>query len=1299
MRKISSIILLLSVFALTAIAQTTTGRLSGTVSGPDGLLPNATVVVRDNKTGKEITATTTEDGAFLFSQLEFGTYTVTVTSAGFKTFVANDVKIDVGREHTLSPTMELGSLEESVTVTAGADVVTATTPQVSNTVSPQQILSLPLVTRNPLALTGLQAGVAPSAASPFQNTSINGLRTTLTNITRDGINIQDAFIRSNATDFAPGRPSVDDTGEFTITTSNQESDQGYGGAQIRLVTPRGTKDFHGALFAYNRNSEFAANTFFGNKSGLARPFRNRNQFGGKISGPMPLPGIGEGTPVFFKDKGFFFFNYEGIRDPLSGRFNRTILTPLSRGGGFSFNRAAAGNPNQFCPSGAQGSVCTVPSLLGFANSLGLGVPAAIDPTIQARIISQLPTESNFAGGDNLNTAGYTLNRRQDQTRNTYTMRFDVDPTEQDNFNVVYSYVNEINLRPDADVNGFSTTPGVIQSSKNKTFVAAYRRILGSSFVNEVRGGVFTSEVPFTRTDGLPSFLFAATAGGILANTYQAGVFSGGSVSNPENNFLDQGRNTKGFNFQDNADLVVGKHSLRFGGQLQYFKVNSFNAGGTIPRVILSSGNGTPALTADQFGGTGVISNAQLATANNLLALFAGQYNTAVQTYNVESQTSGFQPVQNFLPFRYSNHSLYIQDRWSALRGLTLMFGLRYELFPAMKLENGLALEPVLADPDNFLPALLSRNGTFNFIGANSGTDRAYYKTDFDNFAPAFGFAYTPNFESGIGRFVFGGEGKSVIRGGYGRTYGNDSIVTSINNAAGGNSGLGATERILPNQNGRLATGTPLVPPPAFLAPPFTYIQSNASQNFFGTVFAIDPNIEIPTIEQYSFGVQREFFGNTAVEVRYVGSRSKNLVRGIDLNQIDIFNNGFLADFNRARSNLAINRAERTTRINTCVAGGGTVAACTATVNTQLPLSASFNPALTGTVPLTVITNIGGGGFIGTPTAAINATILGHLDNGTPADLALVYITNGLNNHPTPANPNAVPFVNFVPNPAAGPVDVMINDARFHYNSLQIEVRRRFSQGLYFQANYTYSKNLTNAIGTGQALFEPYLDINNRDWDWQRADFDIPHVFNVNGIYQLPFGRGKMFLDHGGIADKIFGGWELAGIVQWTSGSPISFIDNRGTLNRLGRSGRQTAVTNLTADEIRALGGVFEQNGNFYFLNPAVLNTTGRASEGFGSTPFAGQVFFNPGPGQTGNTPRAIINSPKFFNVDMALLKNVRFTESMRLQLRAEAFNVLNNVNFIPPTTGQLQNISSVTFGRLTGTTAARTLQFAARFEF
>ena len=149
-------------FVLLSVAfvfgQTTTGRLSGTISGPDGVLPGATVSITYNQTGREFTATTDGAGSFNFPQLEVGTYSVKVTASGFKTYLANDLKVDVAREYTFTPTLEVGGVQETVTVTAGADIITSTTSQITNTVSPQQILSLPLVTRNPLNLTTLQPG-------------------------------------------------------------------------------------------------------------------------------------------------------------------------------------------------------------------------------------------------------------------------------------------------------------------------------------------------------------------------------------------------------------------------------------------------------------------------------------------------------------------------------------------------------------------------------------------------------------------------------------------------------------------------------------------------------------------------------------------------------------------------------------------------------------------------------------------------------------------------------------------------------------------------------------------------------------------------------------------------------------------------------------------------------------------------------------------------------------------------------------------------------------------------------------
>jgi hypothetical protein len=1256
MKRFFIAFLLAAVSVTGVLAQGTTGRLSGTVSGPDGALPGATVTATDNKTGKEVTTVTNNEGNFLFPQLEFGTYTVKVTANGFKQYVANEVKVDVGRDYTLNPMLEVGNIQESVTVTAGADVVTAGTAQISNTVSPQQILSLPLITRNPLSLTTLQAGVASNSAN---NTTINGMRTTFTNITRDGINIQDTFIRTNATDFAPGRPSVDDTGEFTISTGNQEADQGYGGAQIRLVTPRGTKDFRGALFAYNRNSEFAANSFFNNRNATAKPFRNRNQFGGKLSGPVPIPAFGTGGKYFYKNKGFFFFAYEGIRDPVTAVATRTILTPSARGGAFTYTRTNDTAVTPFCPSQTIGSVCTIPDLLGWARSLGgtfTQVPATVDPIVTARIISQLPTTSNFTGGDGLNTAGYRLLRASNQTRDQYSTRIDVDMSERDSILGVYNYNKETNLRPDVDTTKFTTIPGVTQYSENIQFTMAYRRVFTSSIVNEFRGGIFTSVVPFDSTDPLPTYFITPTL-----------------VTNPENPFRDQGRTTKAFNFQDNADWVWKNHTFRFGGQVQIFRVNAYNDVANLPTVTMGTGTATPQFGTANFTSIGGINTTQLGTANGLLALLGGGFTTVAQSFNLRDTSSGFvRDATTFTPFRYENHSFYIADRWLVGKGLTLNLGARYELFPALRLNNGIALEPVFQDINNPIGSLLNPNGTYNFIGGNSGRRNAYYKTDYDNLAPNLGIAWSPDFEKGVGSFLFGGAGKSVIRAGYSHVYGNDSIVTSINNAAANNAGAARTGVTLANLNGRLQAGVPTVPLPTFTTPPRTYIQNNdvGLGNFFGVVYGIDPNIQTPRIEQYNVGFQREFFGNTAFEIRFVGTRSDNLARGVDLGQIEIFNNGFFADFQRARANFLL------TGNAFCASAG-----CQ-------PLSIFLNANTPGAGRLVV----GTGGLSLT-------TFNNNLTNGTPADLAVAFVNNtaNINNMPTVASPGNIPRINFLPNPGTGIIDYFVNDGRYNYNSVQFEVRRRFANGLYFQGNYTFSKNLTDAVGTSQALLEPYLDNNNKQWDKARADFDQTHVFNFNGIYHLPFGKGKMFLNQGGWVDKVFGGFELSGLVQWNSGAPITIVDTRGTYNRSGRSGRQTASSSLTNDEIRALAGIYEANGRIYWINPSVINTNGQASGGFGAATFAGQAFFNVQPGQTGNMARAIFDGPSYFNINAALLKNIRFSETMRVQLRMEAFNLLNNVNLVQNTT--FANINSTSFGQITGEFGPRQIQFAARFEF
>ena len=1264
--------------AIFVVAQTTSGRLSGVVSSPDGVIPGATVTATDNNTGRIQTVTTGEDGAFLFPQLEFGTYTVTITSTGFKTFTANEVKIDVGREHTLNPALEVGSVQETVTITAGADVVTATSAQISNTVSPQQILSLPLLARDPLGLTTLQPGVQSNSA---QETAINGMRTSFTNITRDGINIQDNYIRQNATDFAPGRPSVDDTAEFTITSANQEADQGYGGAQIRLVTPRGTRDFHGALFAYNRNSAFAANSFFNNRTGTARTFRNRNQFGGKLGGPLPFPAFGDsGGPAFFKDKAFFFVAYEKIIDPLSTAVTRTILTPSARTGVFTYNRTQAGNPINTpfvsCPSSTVGSVCTA-NILGLANSLGFAnTPTTINPIIQSRIISQMPEQGNFTGGDQLNTTGFRFNRQTNTERTTFTTRLDFEINENNSINGVYSWNLDQALRNDQDPSGFTVTPRGDLASRNKMLALAYRRTISSNIVNELRGGFFFSSVIFGAYEN-PAQALALPL--VTANPVV------NFISNPENNNGPQGRNVKTFNLQDNVDWIVGDHNLRFGGQLQYFAPKSFDTFGILPTATIGTSSATPFFTCGTTDCQlpGGVSPTQLTAANNLLGLLAGYVSDYRQTFNLQSLSEGFAAAPNLSPVTYANHSLYIADRWSVTNNLTITGGVRYELFPALKQTNGAALEPVIPEGVDPREALLNRNAVSNVVGGNAGTENAFYKTDYNNFAPQIGFAYAPRFQNGFARALLGET--FVIRGAYSHIYGNDQLVTSVLQAPGNIIGLGSRTAIGTVNNStllnlRLGQALPSLTTPTLTpAPPYSFIRNNTpgigGANTNGTVFGVDPNLKTPMYQQYSFGVQREFFGNMALEVRYVGTRSDNLPRAFNLNQVEIVNNGILADFNRALNNLNL--------------PGATTAFC--------------NPAtVTGCQSLQIFQNGGtpGAGRIVIGTGGLNANTFNTLvRNGTPGDLVNNIFQLGFNNHPTLNNPNAVPYINILPNPAGGTITLLTNDAKSRYNSLQMELRRRFANGLYFQANYTFSETTTNAVGGDQFYFEPYLDNARPELNEQRADFDLTHVFNFNGVYQLPFGKNRTFLNQGGIVDKIFGGWEVSGILQWTSGTPISIVDPRGTFNTAARSTRQPAQSNLSAQQIGALGGVYEANGRIYFIDPSVIGPTGAASPGFGQPTFQGQAFFSNAPGQTGNIPLTVINGPRYFNVNAALLKNIAINERMRIQLRAEAFNVFNNVNFTVSAAQQAQSINSTTFGQLTTAGSPRILQFAARFEF
>jgi hypothetical protein len=1202
-----TVLALLLLRSVAAWPQANTGRLAGTVVDATGsAIPGAQLLVIDNRTTNKRTAVSDQTGSFTVPLLDVGSYTVIISRQGFSTFKASDVVIEVGRECSLHAVLEVGRIETVVNVTADSAQADTSTAELSLTVHSKQILDLPLDARSPLALILLQPG---TSANVYQYTSINGQRTAFTDITRDGINIQDAFIRTNATDFAPGRPSLDDIEEFTITTQNAGADQGYGGAQIRLVTPRGSAAYHGGLWEFNRNSAYGANDFFNNKAGVDKPFRNRNNFGGKLGGAVPR----------FGNKLFFFGFYEALRDVVTSQANRTLLLPDARAGIFTYvdNSKAVRKIN----------------LLSLAPGI-----SQIDPIVSSRLLAKMPETGNRTDmGDKLNTTGITFNQPANSDRDVFTTRIDYNLSERNNLNVVFSRNKQTDQRPDqSNTEGFYAVHPVTQSSANKELSAADRWVNASGFSNEIRGGIFFSDVPFNRAIGVPDYFLVPYPSGTSASSQ--------FISNPEVTFLDQGRNTRSYNLQNNSEAPVHGHRLRFGSQMQMFQVNPYNFAGTVPTFYMGTNPNTPSMTTAMFPGG--ISTTQLNNANSLFALLGGIVSSGSQSFNMKDKSSGFSATPRLEDYRYSNYSFYIDDQWRLSRRMVVNFGLRYELITPARLLNGLALEPVIPDGTDPLKAILNSNGAYNYVGGNAGGGNRLFKTDWNNFAPVLSFAYSPHFENPFWKALLGKSDASVIRGGFRQSYVNDSFLTAARNAISSNIGLGTTAVTLVQLNARPET-LPEISAPAKPVVPLTFAQNNGpSFGNFGTVFAVDPNIRTTRINEYNFGIERALGWGTLLEIRYVGSRSNNLWRAADYNQIEIRNNGFVDDFDRARRNLLANG----------------------------------NPAIGE--PLTVFPLLGSGGSLN------NSTVQTYLRNGTPADLAYLYITSR----------QTGPVI-FLPNPNTGVADFLYNGAKYRYDALQLEVRKQFSTNLQFQANYTWQKTLTNAIGTSQALFDPLLDNQNPQLEYTRADYDTSHIFKLSSIYSLPFGRGKPLASHlEPWIEHVVGGWQLSGFMRLTSGPPITIVDPRGTLNRAGRSARQTPDASITGDQIRALTGHFENSNGIYFINPSVVNpATGRAAEGYGSTPFPGQVFFNATPGTTGTLGRAIVDGPRFFNIDVSLIKSIHLTERASLQLRIDAFNALNHTNFYLPS--QLQNINSTSFGKLQNDWSPRKIQIAARLNF
>lgn len=320
--------LVLSLAAVVSAQVTTSGRLAGVVTDSTGaLVPGAEVVATQNQTRAEFRATANDEASWSIPSVPSGTYTISVSAPRFKTTVLQDVKVDVGQVATANAALEPGGASELVVVAGGGEILQTETANVSTTIVGRQIVELPFVTRDALQLVLTLPGVQTPGVP--RTSSINGLPKSSVNLTLDGVNIQDNFLRSSDGFFTSIQAKSDAVSEVTVSTAVPGAESaGEGAAQVRFVTKSGTPEFHGGIFWQYRSPRFNSNYYFNNIDGLPRDSLFLRQFGGNVGGPIVIPGL-----IKSRDKAFFFLNYEEFRLPqaygsLSAVGNILVSGPL-----------------------------------------------------------------------------------------------------------------------------------------------------------------------------------------------------------------------------------------------------------------------------------------------------------------------------------------------------------------------------------------------------------------------------------------------------------------------------------------------------------------------------------------------------------------------------------------------------------------------------------------------------------------------------------------------------------------------------------------------------------------------------------------------------------------------------------------------------------------------------------------------------------------------------------------------------------------------------------------------------------
>jgi hypothetical protein len=1256
-------------------AQSTGGRIRGTVTDPSGgavigakvtLTNEATNIAREVQTGV--------NGEYLFLEVPVGTYEIDVTQQSFKKYVHKGLALDLNAVVSVDVVLQLGATAETVEVTGAPPVVDTTSTQLGAVMNDIAVKQLPLNTRDTYQLLQLQPGVQSQIGSNlFYGSdqpgvvSVNGGRGRSNNYSVNGGDANDAFVNLPAI-----QPSPDAIQEFRVITNTFDAEFGRNsGSVVNVVTKSGTNALHGDVFEFFRNKVLNARGFFDS----VKPDSKQNQFGATLGGPLR------------KDRTFIFGSYEGrrVRRGISSDVV-TDPTAAERTGDFGALTGTLGS------STGSSTVATMlqercNSALTPAGQTALAAAVAGTPTPYSSIFPTSPTGSNpiptacfdpvaldlfnqFVAPQDPSGSGtiQTVPVGRDRS-DQFTIRVDHKISGSQQFSAYYYFNDRPQFQPfsffqaaGANVPGF----GDFNATRVQQWNLSHTWTIGSNAVNEFRFSYFREgqhQLDHPQRTNLVTNSCTSTASGFCFNGNSDVAIPGVVTPNPKlgitpnlgptregvpfitvsggftigNNFegeLPQVGNS--FQWSDNYSKVIGKHSLKFGGdvrrvrfdQMLFFEVNGFYGFGF--------GANSPG-GADSF-------------PDYFLGLPAFYAQGSAQGENV----------------RASAVYLFAQDSWKIKPSLTLNYGLRWELnTPIYDTHNRVqTFRPGQAD--TVFPCQISANGSTTtgyaagsscapgtpqesvfplgmVVPGDKGIPRGLTQTYYNAFAPRIGLAWSPGAKDGALAKLTGGPGKTSIRVGYGIFYNPvEQLVLEQFSAEppfGGSSSLSNT-----------LFQTPFVSQSGAVSPnPFNgVLNPTPGQPVDFSVFRpillfgeFQPNMRTQYSEQYNLTIQRELPGDVLFQVAYVGSQAHRLLATRDIN----YGNP-----------------------QTCLDLTAVGVTCT-TFGEDSPYTVPANTIPSGFVfhlPYASPTTPGGPNI---PCPAVGTIPSACLVTGpNPNPIMLVGIRPYSSPYCDPLTGNNCPPDG---TPVFGPTYSQNTVGNSNYNSLQLMLEKRFSRGLQFQGAYTFSRSIDDS-----SSFEEIQNPFNPRLSRSLSLFDARHRFVLSYYWELPVAK------HSGFTGKLVNGWATSGIITYQTGFPI----------RLGISSSSALVTN-DQELLDGSGFDFETAGEPNLVAPfRALDPRNTPNHLF----FDPTIFATQNLGTVGNAPRSICCGPTISQSDLAILKSTPITERLRTEFRAEFFNAWNHTQFFSPDGNPADGTD---FGRVKRARDPREIQFALKLIF